>query len=219
MMSTRHYKQVRKFMEEANQEVHDVPTVPSERTRVLRAKLIMEEALETIRGLGIGVIADGRGRNDPMFDIHSGNLQFKDIGDPDLVEVADGCADIKVVTTGTLISCGIDDEPLQDIIDESNLAKFGEGHRIREDGKLVKPSDWKAPDIQFILDMQKVCHDILHELRYEKRPISYQRLWERLGSPMNRELKVFDYALAYLTGTGQCNVGAGQSNTDRLFYV
>lgn len=208
-MSTKHYKRVKEFMELAHQEVYDVPTIPSEKTLELRCRLIMEEALETIYALGFQVEGD-------VYDLR---FESMSVQSPNLVGIADGCADIKVVTTGTLISCGIDDEPLQEIIDESNLAKFEEGHKIREDGKLIKPPSWQPPDIQFVLDMQKVCHDILHELRTEKHPISYQRLWERLGSPMERGMKVFDTALAYLIGTGQINSGPGQSNTDRVYYV
>ncbi|RME74113.1 MAG: hypothetical protein D6785_16225, partial [Planctomycetota bacterium] len=73
---------------------------------------------------------------------------------PSLVEIADGCADIMVVTTGTLSACGISDIPLQEEVDQNNLSKFGPGGYEREDGKWVKPPDHKPPKILKILEDQ-----------------------------------------------------------------
>ena len=74
--------------------------------------------------------------------------------DPNLVEIADGCADLSVVTIGTLSACGIADEMLLGVVDANNLAKFGPGHSIREDGKLIKPKNHKPPDIAQLLEIQ-----------------------------------------------------------------
>ena len=75
--------------------------------------------------------------------------------DPNLVEIADGCADMSVVAMGTLLSCGIDDVELLKEVDESNLRKFGEGSYRREDGKWMKPPGWEPPNIQGVLDALK----------------------------------------------------------------
>jgi predicted HAD superfamily Cof-like phosphohydrolase len=71
-----------------------------------------------------------------------------------MIEVADGCADVSVVTIGTLSACGIADKPLLKEVDESNLRKFGPGYSKREDGKWIKPPDWKVPDIAKVLNEQ-----------------------------------------------------------------
>ena len=54
-MPTQHYERVKTFMENAGQAVPSAVTEPPAITRTLRAKLILEEALETIQALGITV--------------------------------------------------------------------------------------------------------------------------------------------------------------------
>ncbi len=44
------------------------------------------------------------------------------------------------------------DKEIQKMVDNNNLEKFGPGHSIREDGKLIKPPYHKAPDIQGFLE-------------------------------------------------------------------
>jgi len=106
--------------------------------------------METIDALGVVLTVSfdsltGNGRSEPRFDISH---------EPDLIEIADGCADISVVTIGTLSACGIDAEPLLELVDRNNLAKFGPGHSRREDGKLIKPPGHKPPDIAGLLESQ-----------------------------------------------------------------
>jgi hypothetical protein len=173
-MRTEHYKRVREFMVKAGQDTPDETTAIPDEVRILRAKLILEEAFETVnRGLGVSA------------GVAYCDLDFKIMGRLNLVELADGCADLSVVNIGTLIAAGIDDVELLEMIDESNLAKFTSrcpncqrlytehdpapdpdenfevecpncqlpfipAHR-REDGKWIKPTDWKAPDIESLL--------------------------------------------------------------------
>ncbi|RME85522.1 MAG: hypothetical protein D6785_04320, partial [Planctomycetota bacterium] len=54
-MKSPHQKRVEEFMRLAGQEIPEVPTLPDEKTRLLRSKLILEEALETIHALGFAV--------------------------------------------------------------------------------------------------------------------------------------------------------------------
>jgi predicted HAD superfamily Cof-like phosphohydrolase len=129
----------------AGQALPALPVLPSLETRKLRANLIMEEALETIKGLGFAVVIKPQSNG---WDIQEANA-------PDLVEIVDGCADISVVTMGTLLACGIGDEELLKLVDENNLAKFGPGGHRREDGKWVKPPGHQPPDIKGLLDKGK----------------------------------------------------------------
>lgn len=112
------------------------PQLPSVNRMRLRAKLITEEYLELMRAMGWPVIVDHT-----VFDTWPAN--------PDLVAIADGCADLKYVTIGTEHEFGIPALAVWDEVQRSNMSKVGGG--TREDGKIMKPSDWLAPDIASVL--------------------------------------------------------------------
>lgn len=135
-----HQLAVDEFMTRAGQHLPDKPTIPDAATRILRAKLIMEEAMETIEAMGVEIESDGA-----LFC--SKYLKYFTTNKVDIVGVVDGCCDIAVVTTGTLSAFGISNVNPQRLVDESNLAKFGEGGHCREDGKWIKPPNWQAPDL------------------------------------------------------------------------
>ena len=73
----------------------------------------------------------------------------------DMVEVLDALADIGYILAGTIINHG-----MQNIYDEafnevhrSNMAKVVDGKVIRrEDGKVLKPEGWQAPQLAQFLD-------------------------------------------------------------------
>ncbi len=139
-LTTQHYCRVTEFMQLARQcpPIVGTAVMPNEATRLLRARLIYEEAMETVHALGCSVNSQG--------EVVGGS-------EPDLVEIIDGCADVSVVTIGTLIACGVPDESLLKLVDENNLAKFGPGCSFREDGKVVKPPGHTPPDIGgFLID-------------------------------------------------------------------
>lgn len=172
---TAHYTRVKEFMIKADQSVPDGPVHMDWETRKLRAKLIFEECMETIKALGFTECCDGNFSD--FFDHNPDNYNP--------IEILDGCADIKVVVTGTLVSMGVPDVHLQAMIDEANLAKFDgltvgdesplnppeklyrddmapkgmlsdpHGQDIpgwyKEDGKLIKSADWKAPDLSILI--------------------------------------------------------------------
>lgn len=149
-----HQQMVELFMKKAGQEVPQKPMLPDEKTRWLRAVLILEEALETVKALGFNPVSTEK-QATKTFKFKTGASIGFDQTEPDLVEIIDGCADIKVVTTGTLSACGVPDERFQQEVDESNLRKFGPGGRRREDGKWLKPPDWQPPQIQKLIDQSQ----------------------------------------------------------------
>lgn len=149
-----HYDRVRQFHEKAGATINKTPTMPPAEDRLLRAKLIMEEALETVEALGLSPLVRLSSNGEHFADVVIEDMEFKADREPDLVEIADGCADIMVVTTGTLISMGIPDIELQRIVDENNLAKFGPGGHRRADGKWIKPPNHQPPDIERVLREQ-----------------------------------------------------------------
>lgn len=155
-----HQQNVEAFMLRAKQEVPLIPTVPYPDVRVLRAKLILEEALETIAALGVNVsvcTSDDSGRRTPWTNItfDDTELHFEPLPREscNLPEVVDGCCDLRVVTTGTLSACGVPDEYVQGLVDRNNLFKFAPGHSWRADGKLIKPPGHKAPGISRFLSL------------------------------------------------------------------
>jgi predicted HAD superfamily Cof-like phosphohydrolase len=148
-MKSEHQQRVEELMVKAGQEIPDKPTIPSLEIRKLRATLILEEATECIRGLGFEPISN----DSEWYDDHK--LILTNIHEPNLEEIADGCWDTIVVTTGTLSACGIHDIEGQKEVDNNNLAKFGPGGYRRDDGKWVKPPNHPKPDIKGILERQK----------------------------------------------------------------
>lgn len=165
-LKSKHQLLVESFMLRANQEVPVLSFLDSftlseeekERThkmRLLRAKLIFEEAIETIYALGFTISYLEEGGESPQ------ELDFEGISlapitgtEISLIDIIDGCGDIKVVTTGTLSAFGLPDEPFQEIVDNSNLTKFREGYSIREDGKVIKSPNY-VPAEPHILTMLK----------------------------------------------------------------
>lgn len=144
-MKSEHQARIEAFMKLAGQAVPTIPVMPSLEVRRLRANIILEEALETIQGLGFAL------RMKP-FD---NEFELMEDGAPDIVEVVDGCADISVVTIGTLSAFGVADQPILEAVDAANLTKFGPGsYRRASDGKWMKPPDFKAPDIMDVLIRQ-----------------------------------------------------------------
>ncbi len=122
------YRVIKEFMQKAGQDTPETLTVPNEKVRKLRAKLILEEALETIWiGLGVAVYIETPDSN--FHSIREENLDFKVMANGtdymvNIIELIDGCCDLQVVTKGTLIAFGVPDTPFQREVDKKNLEKF-----------------------------------------------------------------------------------------------
>lgn len=170
-----HYDRVQELMEKAGQEVKTFPEIPSLQVRRLRARLLLEEVLETCEGLGlVPFIEEKRMGYDEKQPTHMllkiDHIEFGDNGKPDLVKIADGCADVSVVNVGTMIACGIRDLDLLTLVDQNNLAKFGPGGYRREDGKWMKPPGHEPPDIAGLLRAQAEAAEMRELRRREDLP-------------------------------------------------
>ena len=67
----------------------------------------------------------------------------------DLIEVADGLADMVWVIMGMCNSCGIDFDSVWQEVKASNTSKFPDGKAIKnEHGKIMKPDTYFKPDIE-----------------------------------------------------------------------
>lgn len=86
------------------------------------------------------------------------NDEFKSaLAANDRVEQLDALIDILVVTIGAIHSAGFDAEGAWKEVMRSNFAKIDSETgkvRKREDGKVLKPSDWTPPDLKPFLSTE-----------------------------------------------------------------
>ncbi len=118
------FQEVKKFQTAVGQNVSEVPEFPDENERVLRRKLLKEEVEEYFDG------------------------EDKD----DLENVAKELADIIYIVCGTAASYGIPLDRVFNEVHRSNMEKLVDGKVVRrDDGKILKPEGWTAPDIKSVL--------------------------------------------------------------------
>lgn len=136
------------------------PTMPSLEKRILRAKLMLEECLETIHdGLGITCrVSHGIGSTTLQTvaeECLAKEARWEEIHSGSLVALADGLADQNYVINGTALTAGIDMAPVDEEVHLSNMTKFLDGS-FREDGKYVKGPGYIKPDIARVLNAQSL---------------------------------------------------------------
>lgn len=119
---------VLEFHKEFDIHIAHTPTVPDEKTKALRVRLIQEE-----------------------FDELKESFEEKN-----LPNIAKELADLLYVVYGTAVSYGIDMEPVFQEVQRSNMSKVG-GYK-REDGKWVKPATYSPANVQPILERQSNGH-------------------------------------------------------------
>jgi predicted HAD superfamily Cof-like phosphohydrolase len=101
------------------------------------------------------------------------------IEENDVVGVADGCADLIVVTLGTAIEYGFDFDSVWREVHRSNMAKVGGPQRA--DGKQLKPEGWRPPDIEFIVAKGMTCSSGCGDLGWTLR--GHGRITHRHACP------------------------------------
>jgi len=113
------------LMKQFEQEVKDSPELPDSATRLLRARLVFEEALEFVRACGCTVVqsSNGSSEGEQTTVIDDIAVHVDPHGTPDLVEYVDGCVDQLVVTYGALNAAGIQAQSAWDEVQRSNMSK------------------------------------------------------------------------------------------------
>lgn len=143
-------RQVREFMIAAGQDCPSKLTDMDDETRLLRARLLLEETLETIDGLGISVsIPTSTYPREVSFD----DLSFSISKDMEILATIDGMADVSFVNYGLANAMGIDMEPFEHEVFLNNMSKFIDGYKD-ENGKFRKGPSYKSVDLKPILDKQ-----------------------------------------------------------------
>lgn len=129
------------------------------RDRELRAKLIMEEAVETVAALGYTVTADvftakAWNANSAEGDIASFTKTYEEA---DFLDYIDGMCDLVYVVCGSAVAAGIDLDDHFDEVHRANMTKLAGPKRA--DGKQLKPDGWTGPDHEKILIRQRQKED------------------------------------------------------------
>lgn len=143
---------VERFMDAAGQRVGDSPSMLSEEERLLRAKLLLEETLETIHALGVDLFIGVRGIQAP---VTMKELTFEALRAMNPEEVVDGFADVIFVATGGLSAMGVADASIHREVLRANMDKFGAGGYRNEYGKWCKPPNHRPPDIAGVVAKQR----------------------------------------------------------------
>lgn len=128
--------------------------------RLFRARLVLEETLETIAALGFdcnGTILDRENQQDhPDPRLRRAILWSAEYitHGPDVVELSDGIADSTYVHLGTASTFGIDIEPIWREVHRTNMAKGVAPVDDVVNLKTIKPPGWKPPDVAGLLRQQ-----------------------------------------------------------------
>lgn len=175
----------RTFHEAMGMTVRDEPGIPSVSERILRARLLLEETLETIeKGLGVRIAM-----KDLTGMLHWGFANKLEIihieGEKyDPIETLDGLADVKVVANGTAVQFGL---PLREGDYEvycSNMTKLDESgkpivNRCVREGHIHEGRSYDlSPDCK-LLDESKPLGKVLKPDCYV--PANIVRIFEEFA--------------------------------------
>lgn len=144
-MTSKIDQQVAEFHKVMGVETRNTPGIPDEKVVRLRMRLIIEEAFEFLDACFEPYKVQG-GKEMVLKSffriIDSEPLK------PNLIEVADACADLDYVVSGTRLAFGIPGQAVADEVHRSNMAK-APGRIVKRDehGKVQKPEGWTPPDI------------------------------------------------------------------------
>lgn len=145
------------FMLKAGQELPGHPLIPNDEVCALRLRLIGEELMELADALGFHIQLDNFGKSHlivaPAAERHLSNIHRLPNMAQDLVAAADAFSDINYVSVGGQSAFGIDGEPIDLEVHESNMSKFIDGHRD-EGGKWIKGPSTREPNIAPLLRAQ-----------------------------------------------------------------
>ncbi len=125
------------------------PAKPAIRDAALRARLIAEEAAETL----VALLGDEGAAH--VLDEVRDHLRDAPPSAPDLAEVVDGLCDLLYVAYGTAEALGVDLEPFFDEVHRTNMLKRDpdqiQKRSIAPVGKAIKPAGWEPPRIREML--------------------------------------------------------------------
>lgn len=128
--------------------------------RKTRHSEAMESVAEFHRRFGLPISSRPRGHVDPVLAQLRVDLLVEEVDEfreateeCDAVGIADALADIVYVAYGAALTYGIDLDAVIREVHRSNVSKLGaDGRPVRrEDGKILKPSTYRPPNIPAVL--------------------------------------------------------------------
>lgn len=125
-------------------------TIPNEATRLLLAKLVFEEAQETVRALGCVLSQTNDGPLEVVIETSDDDVR-RNPESPfalSMEDIIDGACDVIYVATGLLVACGVPDLPHLAEVCRANNSKFPGGVAVIDSctGKYLKPEGWQPPN-------------------------------------------------------------------------
>jgi len=150
---------VEEFHEAMGLSVRTTPTMPSEAERLMRARLVFEEAMEVVRALGCQTVRDEHGRLAVVVD--TGALVSR-------VDIAHELNDLLYVAHGGLAEMGAPTEVFAEI-HRANMSKLGDDGKpvLRADGKVMKGPNYRPPDVAGVLARAAGCPHCTSPIRIE----------------------------------------------------
>lgn len=152
---------VRRFHQVYGAPIAERPEIPSAEQRLLRVRLILEEAMEFAAASGYPLrvyvlneeAADGK--SDVVTLLEQATTAMCKDEAVDLLEVADALGDLNVVVNGSALVWGIPIASIDAEVDASNMSKLMPDGTVkqREDGKVLKGPNYFKPDIADVLRM------------------------------------------------------------------
>lgn len=142
-------ERVREFHQKFDLTVEESPIIPSEKDRILRVQLLLEEALEFATASGVKVYV----RDIQIKHVDDLHLIIDQFTCPNIVEVADALADTDYVTQGAALTWGIPLEECSLEVHRSNMSKLWDDGLVhkRGDGKVIKPPTYSPADLEPVL--------------------------------------------------------------------
>jgi predicted HAD superfamily Cof-like phosphohydrolase len=142
---------VRDFQRKSRESTKDAPELPDTAQAVLRAKFVLEEALELCAALGVDVELHVTALADQTCDVPVSltKLVLGSRGPANLVEVVDALRDLEYHIHGTELALGVADATDETFLEvhRSNMEK----QRVDSVEKAVKPRGWKPPRLAKVL--------------------------------------------------------------------
>jgi predicted HAD superfamily Cof-like phosphohydrolase len=135
---------VRRFYEAMGVPVREKPEIPSEKERLLRCRLLLEEVFEFVHACGF------------TSNIRMEYVTLTPSHAPDITSMAHENADVRVLTLGTDVQFGFPPAVLEEVM-RANMAKLwpdGTAH-TNEHGKMLKPPGWTPADVASVLKPRK----------------------------------------------------------------
>jgi len=177
------------------QAIPDVPTIPDEKTRMLRVNCLAEEVGELAMASGVSLHLTAH----PNFAKPVIEVKIEPDAIPQIDQIADALVDCQYFVDGTANTYGLDLMPFFDEVHRANMSKLWSADELkhteagwsatavvvtysgnlppakedsccsvpvrqmfivkRQDGKVMKPPGFKAPDLKAIMKAQKCRHD------------------------------------------------------------